>query len=174
MISSLQDIISENNRLKLSSMKLFWHYSFAILLLFIPLIAAFFMFQIRVIKNYTGLSTFKDWLAILVYSSIASAVLFFFQYRNLRFKIIQSNISLIKFEKIIEKTGKELQWNIHEKGENYLIAETGLSLTSRGERITIIKKNNSLFINSISLIGLSFGFGINKRNINAFIKQLNQ
>ena len=93
---------------------------------------------------------------------------FVIKYFALRFKSIKANITDEKFKVVIDKTIKELNWKAIKRNKSLLIAESNSSLIGYGERVTIIKDNNVILINSICNPDAQmsiFSFGGNEKNI---------
>jgi len=167
--------IKETNRLKLSKWQLFWHYSVVSFILIIPLMNLYSMFEIEVTGTYTGVRTTQEHLSVGLPWLIPAIIFGIIQYRRLNFKSIETELTPEKFKSIAEQAGKEMNWNFMNLTKDYAIAFTGFNWLSWGERITIVRKDNEVLINSIcdpdNRPSVS-SWGQNRKNINAFKKRI--
>lgn len=168
--------MKETNRLKLSNWQLFWHYSIVPFILIIPITNLYFVFQIEVTGTYTGVMSTQEHLNIGLPWLIPSIILAIIQYRRLNFKRLNRRLKPEEFKSIAEEAGKEMNWTFMKLTKDYAIAITGFNWASWGERITIIRKENEVLINSIcdpdNRPSVS-SWGQNRKNINAFKKRMN-
>jgi hypothetical protein len=157
-------------RVELNKKEFFWHYSIVPFLLAIPLIDIFYD-----IKNNQSLMEIK-YSYVLIFLAI---LVFYIQRNRLKFKKIQSFSTLASFNVAVEKTANELHWLVDYKTNNFVHAHRKFDYRtsgSWGEMITIIRIENTIFINSIcdpnGLFTSLLSYGYNKRNVNQFILNL--
>jgi hypothetical protein len=67
----------------------------------------------------------------------------------LRFRIIHTSAGVEEFRKAAKKTAKKLEWEIEYMTNDIMIATSGFSGMSWGERITIIRDKDRVLFNSI-------------------------
>lgn len=106
-----------------------------------------------------------------------SFLLYLLQKKRLRFKIVETNLSIDEIYKIVDDTAKQLGWILNKKSSTHLTANTNPKFTSGswGEQITIIFTENKILVNSIcdlnkkaSLVSM----GRNKKNEQTFINNI--
>ena len=167
--------MKETNRLKLSNWQLFWHYSIVPFILIIPIMNLYSVFQIEVTGTYTGVRSTEEHLSAGLPWLIPAIIFAIIQYRRLNFKKLNKRLTPQEFKTIAEQAGEEMNWNFMNLTKDYVIAVTGLNWASWGERITIIRKENEILINSIcdpdNRPSVS-SWGQNRKNINAFKKRI--
>ena len=170
-------IMKETNRLKLSKGQLFWHYSIVPFLLIVPTIILYDLIQIEVTGTHTGIKSTRELLSVGLLWLLAAVIVAIIQYRRLNFKKLNKHLTPDEFKSISEQAGEEMNWIFMRLSEDCAIAITGFTWTSWGERITIIRKENEILINSIcdpdNKLSVS-SWGQNGKNINAFKKRINQ
>lgn len=168
-------IMKDTNRLKLSNWQLFWHYSITPFILIIPIMNLYSVFQIEVTGTYTGVRSTQEHLNVGLPWLIPAMFFAIIQYHKLSFKRLNTQLSPEKFKSIIYQTGHEMNWNFIYLTKDYAIAITGFNWASWGERITIIRKENEIIINSIcdpdNRPSVS-SWGQNRKNINALKKRI--
>lgn len=168
-------IMKETNRLKLSNWQLFWHYSIVPFILIIPIMNLYSVLQIEVTGTYTGVRSTQEHLSVGLPWLVPAIIFAIIQYRRLNFKKLNTHLTPEEFKTIAEQAGEEMNWNFMNLTKDYAIAITGFNWASWGERITIIRKENEILINSIcnpdNRPSVS-SWGQNRKNINAFIKRI--
>ena len=175
MTKNINDMINKKC-LNLTFLQKMNFYGGVFLILFIFSLNAYSLFEIHITHTYQGLRTSKELINVsLLFFSIA-VIYFFIKKRRLRFFEIKLNYNADNFEKALQKTSEELKWTIIENNENYIHAiRTSNWSGSWGERITIIKLENSILINSIcdpKKIGSDASYGWNKKNKKIFMKNI--
>jgi hypothetical protein len=167
--------MKETRRLLLSKWQTFWHFSVVPFILFTPIMSAIAIFQIELSGTYSGVRTTEEhfnsgwpWL-------IPAIIFAVIQYRRLNLKEIEASLSADEFKQTFKAVGKEMNWQIESLTSDIIIAKTGFSWASWGERITIIRDKNFILINSIcdpdNRPSIS-SWGRNRRNINAIVKAI--
>ncbi len=157
----------------------FWqkegHYGLVIYLLVIPAIFLFFLTRDLIAGDYTKMK----W-EILVAGLAASGLSFFvyrLQRKRLRFVTVDTALHRDQLMKIIELTGRELQWLPFYMDDQVIIAKTfpGFWSGSWGEQITIMFDNGKILINSIcdpDKRSSVFSNGRNSKNINLLVERV--
>lgn len=168
-------IMKQTNRLKLSNWQLFWHYSVIPFILIIPVMSLYYVFEIEVTGTYTGVRSTQELLTVGLPWLIPAIIFAVVQYRRLNFKKLNKHLTPEEFKAIVVQAGQEMNWNFINLTKDYAIAITGFSWVSWGERITIIRKENEILINSIcdpdNRPSVS-SWGQNRKNINTFKKSI--
>jgi hypothetical protein len=166
-------IMKETNRLKLSRTQLFWYYSISPLIMIVLIISSYFSFQAQVNPTFTEKALFFLIIGLLLLILLFIKVLIL--YRSLKFERLKAKLSGEEFKLLVMDTVDEMNWNFIELNEDYAVAESGKNSLIWGERITIVRKENEILINSISgsehLLSGSKWFQ-NRKNINAFKKRI--
>lgn len=134
------ELMKKSGRLLLSKWQLFWHYSIIPFLLIFPIIRI-----IDIIKDQLPLNT----LSIEYAWIIAAAVFYIIQKKRLRFREIKKAVDISSFMEAVEKTVKELEWDILSTKNDTIVAKSGFSWRSWGEQITIIWEKDRILFNSI-------------------------
>ena len=162
----------EKERVQLTKKEFFWHYSIVPFLLVIPLIDIFYDIK----KNQSFMEIKYSYVLILL-----AILMFYIQRNRLQFRKIQRFSSLDSFNVAVQKTANELNWFIDYKTSNFIRAHRKFDYKtggSWGEMITIIRVENTIFINSIcdpnGLFTSLLSYGYNKKNINQFILNLDR
>ncbi len=167
--------MKDTNRLKLSNWQLFWHYSIVPFILIVPIMNLYSVFQIEVTGTYTGVRSTEEHLIVGLPWLIPAIIFAIIQYRRLNFKRLNARLTSEEFKSIAEQAGQEMNWHFMNLTKDYVIAITGFNWVSWGERITIIRKENEILINSIcdpdNRPSVS-SWGQNRKNINAFRKRI--
>ncbi len=133
----------------------------------------FLLFGYIVYDNIKNSNEFGlgSWLVLSL-----SVILFIIQFRQLRFKEFKGNFSTVDLHEALKRTANELEWHIKTENDHYIQAFTYDPFNKKGgDLITIITKDKSSLINSVSdftrrsfpLLSLT-----NKNNIRTFIKHL--
>ncbi|MEZ4803506.1 MAG: hypothetical protein R2797_12100 [Gelidibacter sp.] len=172
-------IMTKTKRLKLSKSDLFWHFSIVPLFLIAPIFTLWSFVEYYLLETYDGVRTPIE-LSKAGIGFLIVAIFFFVLQRNrLKFKEYKSltNIEIQSFDLAIQQTARELDWKMDVWEEDFAKAHRNRSdIASRGEMITIIRKNNKILINSIcdpnKLTSVS-SLGWNKTNRETFIRNLN-
>lgn len=133
------------------------------------------VFQIEVTETYTGVRSTEEHLNVGLPWLIPAIIFAIIQYRRLNFKKLNKHITPQEFKIIAEQAGKEMNWNFMNLTKDYAVAVSSFNGASWGERITIIRKENEILINSIcnpdNRPSVS-SWGQNRKNINAFKKRI--
>lgn len=168
-------IMKKTKRLKLSNWQLFMYYAIVFAFLLISILNLYSVFKIEITGTYTGVRSTQDHLTAGLPWLIPAVVFGIVQFRRLNFKRLEANISPEEFKSIALKAGKEMKWSFINLTNDYAIATTGFNWASWGERITIIRCENEILINSIcdpdNHASVS-SWGQNRKNINAFKKRI--
>lgn len=168
-------IMKETGRLKLSKWQLFWHFSIVPFIMIIPIMSAFAIFQIEVTGTYTGVRTAKEHFDMGWPWLIPAIIFAVIQYRRLDFKKIDISLTSEEFKKITKAAGDEMNWTMENVTNDIVIATTGFTWASWGERVTIVRDTNFILINSIcdpdNRPSVS-SWGRNRKNIEAFRKRI--
>ena len=167
--------MKESNRLKLSNWQLFWHFLVVPFILIIPILNLYSVFEIEVTGTYNGVRSTQEHLSVGLPWLILAVIFGIIQYRRLNFRQLDTKLTAEEFKAIVVEAGQEMNWNFINLTKDYAIAVTGFNWASWGERITIIRKENEILINSIcdpdNRPSVS-SWGQNKKNINAFEKRI--
>jgi hypothetical protein len=170
------DIMKQTKRLKLSRGQGFTHFFIVFLILFIPGMNLFNLFEIYVTNTYDGVRTSEELISSGWLWIIPAIIFYFIQKRRLRYRDVKVKYTNQEFEEAIERTAKEYEWQIEFNNKNIFRAYRPWNWTgSWGEMITIIKVKDKLLLNSIcdpNTISSVASFGWNKRNIDTFLKNL--
>lgn len=168
-------IMKETKRLKLSNWQLFTHYSIVSFFLLIVILNLCSVLEIEISETYTGVRSTQEHLIAGLPWLIPAIVFGIVQFRRLNFKRLEAKISSEEFKSIALKAGKEMKWSFINLTNDYAIATTGFNYASWGERITIIRGENEILINSIcdptNHPSVS-SWGQNRKNINAFKRRI--
>lgn len=164
--------MTETQRLKLKNWDNFWHYSPAIFFLTVPIINLCFIIEARITNNEIVLERIINGLGLIWVFLSLSLIGFLYKYWSLKFKVIDQKVESKHFINAIELTEKELDWRIIRHDENYLFAYSRNTGFSWGQQITIIKKGNKVFINSICKLNQPSFFGGNRKNVDTFKRNL--
>ena len=163
---------TENNfRLKLSVKQKFSYYMPTCIMLIILLLVLN-----SIIEYFFGNDEMGHFiLANLLFCALA-LIIFVFQYKGLYLQKIDIQFSENQFQEAIQRTVKELEWDIEINHEHLLQAYSSDEFSSGwGEMITIVKQDNILYFNSICDPDrrMTFFFiGKNKENKKVFLKNL--
>ncbi len=170
-------IMKKEKRLKLSFWRAIDHYFIVLFFLFIPLITLYSIFEIYVTKTYDGVRTVQELMTATFPFIIPAIVFYFIQKRRLRFIEVQINYTDQEFNEAIKRTAKEYDWRIEYNNKSIFRAYKPWNWTgSWGEMITIIRDKEKLLLNSIcdpDKMSSVVSFGWNKKNIQTFLKNLN-
>ena len=142
--------MKETETLVLTKGRLFWHYSFILFLLFVPLLTTIDVIKYYVTHTYYAQRPIED-LISTGYIWVISAIAFYFiQKTRLKFKVLNISVDSDTFKTAAEQTAKELEWEIQKKTNDLIVAHRDWYWTgSWGEMITIIRDKDRILINSI-------------------------
>jgi hypothetical protein len=167
----------QTKRLTLSRWQMFWHFSVVPFILIMPIMSAIAIFQIEVSGSYGGARTTQKHFNLGWPWLIAASVFAVIQYRRLSLKKVAVSLTAEEFKQSIKEVGTKLNWRMECLTSDLIIANTGFSWASWGERITIIRDKDFLLINSIcdpdnrpSIAS----WGRNRKNIKALLTAINQ
>lgn len=167
--------MKETNRLKLSTWQLLSHYAIVFAFLLISILNLCSVLEIEITGTYTGVRSTQEHLIAGLPWLIPAIVFGIIQFKKLNFKCLEASISTDEFKSIALKAGKEMKWSFIKLTNDYAIARTGFNWASWGERITIIRGENEILINSIcdpdNRSSVS-SWGQNRKNINAFKRRI--
>ena len=166
--------IIKTERMNLTRIDTFWHYSPAIFFLSVPLIDLYFIIESYINKNQVVYDRMINGLGIVWVFLALSIIGFIIKYRSLNFKKLDSNIDSKRFKNAIDLTAKELNWTIIKRNDNYLFAHSWNSFWNWGEQIIIIRNNNNILINSMCKLSKPSysSMGGNQKNIESFERNL--
>lgn len=165
----------EQNELQLSNWDKINHYWSVIFALTIPIL--FIINKTIDLINKTERPSQDGDIYVFAIPILLSFLLYLLQKKRLRFKIVETNLSIDEIYKIVDNTAKELGWIINKKNSTHWTANTNPKFTSGswGEQITIIFTENKILVNSIcdlnkkdSLVSM----GRNKKNEQTFINNI--
>ncbi len=169
-------IMKRNKRMKLTFFQTLTHYGAPLLLLFIVSLTGWSLIEIYLTETYTGVRTTNE----LIKSSLpflGLAVIFtIIQYRRLNFIEIKLTFTDEQFQEAINRTVKDLKWEIVSNNKLFFRAFRPRNWTgSWGEMITILRDKNQILINSIcdpEQMSSITSYGWNRKNIKIFNKNL--
>lgn len=177
--------MKDSGYVQLTGGQYFWHYSVVYILISISIaitIGTRHIYEHSALDKY-NLNKYEPGIDILLlrYIWLVLALAFYFiQTRRLKFKIINVPVSRDVFSDAVQKTAMELDWKITSKTGDLIIAKTVFSWRSWGERITIIRDDERILINSICDPDkwpsvLSFGKNReNRKTFEQFIRDTNK
>jgi len=146
--------MKDTGYVQLARWQYFWHYSIVYLLIAASIAAVIgtrdvyqpsLLDKYNLTKKEPGMDLFLFryvWLVIAL-------IFYYIQTKRLKFKIINVAVSRDIFNEAAQKTAVEINWKIIKKTGDLIIAKTGVSLGSWGERITIIRDDERILMNSI-------------------------
>jgi len=165
----------KNKRLKLNKIDVFLHYSPVFIILIVPIINLFYLISSIVKNDQIGYDRVINGIGLPIVFFFISIILFLLKYKNLKFRTIEIDIDNNEFNKALKLTINELKWQKLTKSKNYFLGLSESSLIGFGERVTIIKKDRLILINSIdnpNNILSNFSFGGNRKNLETFERNL--
>ena len=163
-------------RIKLSPVQRFWHYSVVVFILLIPIAISWYIFK-DLVLGVKGVRSVGQ-LACFGYPWFIPAIgLYYLQRERLKFRRINAVVSHDKFKAAVQTTSQQLGWKWHTPETDVVIAHRGWNWTaSWGEMITIHRLEQCILINSIcdpnSYASIA-SWGWNRKNIRTFEKNLN-
>ena len=163
-------ITKKTKRLKLTFFEALAHYLSIIIFFGFAFIPLWTLSK----KTYTEGGWTEEGLIIFSLIFLLLAILLFFvQYRRLKFKEFNVTFTDKQFKEAVDRTVNELKWLIEQNNENFLRAYRPFNnwSASWGEKITIIKGKDRLLMNSICDPEV-ISWGWNRRNIKTFLKNL--
>lgn len=170
--------MKETKRLKLSRWQTLEHYFPAMFMLIAPAILLFGLFEIFVTKTYDGGKSAGELMTAATPMMIVSIVIYFIQKRRLKFFEVKTEYTIREFQEALQRTSREYEWEIEVNNKELLRARRSSHWTGAwGEVITIIKDKDRLLLNSVcdpDKWSAVTSFGWDKRNINTFLKNLDE
>jgi len=177
--------MKDTGYVQLGKRQYFWHYLVVYILIAASIAAVIGtrdVYQSSVLDKY-NLSKKEPGMELFIfrYGWLVLALIFYYiQTKRLRFKIIKAGVSRDIFNEAVHKTAGELEWKIIKSTGDLVIAKTSVNWRSWGERITIIRDDERIFINSIcdpdkwpSVISLGRNRE-NRKTFEQFIRDLNK
>lgn len=133
------------------------------------------VFEIEVTGTYNGVRSTQEHLTVGLPWLVPAIIFVIVQYRRLNFKRLKVTLTSEEFIFITKQAGGEMNWRLENLTKDYAVAITGFNWGSWGERVTIIRKENEILINSIcdpdNRPSVS-SWGQNRKNIKAFKKRI--
>lgn len=146
-------------------------------MLIAPAFLLFGVFEIFVTKTYDGVRSANELISAASPMLLVAVIFYIIKKRSLRFKEVQIIYTNEEFQEAVKRTANEYKWRIDRNNKKYFRAYRPSNWTgSWGEMITIIREKDRLLLNSIcdpNTIGSITSFGWNKRNVDTFLKNLN-
>ncbi len=158
-------------QLTLSGWQLLAHYFIVVILLIIPSIGLFKIYT----KSYEA-TTIQEhmWFSWPWY--VLAIIFYIIQKRRLKFIEVKIEFTDHEFQEAVKRTVEEYKWKIQLNNKQFFRAFRPWNWSgSWGEMITIIKDKDKLLLNSICdpyKMSSVASYGWNKRNIQAFLKNL--
>ena len=154
----------ETKRIHLSVGDGFTHYGAVLVMILIPLV----FLGVTIFDYLKGepflISQWQGWI-ISIFLALAF-LLFLHQKRQLRFKTVETSLSVKQLISILNKIAKENKWVFISAANNVVIIKTFPTFLSWGEQITIIFDRKRVLINSICDPSLQSSIvGRNKHNV---------
>lgn len=152
------------------------YYTPVLFIFFVGLLPFWFIIELKFLDSYDGVRSAKDmfnisWPLLLLGSFIAAMRWF-----SLKMRKIKIDYSDKDFNEALNRTIRQLNWHVRNNNQQVFVACRYSDRTERwGERITILKLNDGLMLNSIGNpdVYSSFSsFGWNKKNLETFLKNL--
>ena len=167
--------IIKKRRLNLSLSEYFLHYSAGIGIFIVPIINAYFLILYFFSGEKEKLERVTEEIEFPFLLLIISVGIFIKKYKSLEFEKYNIKIDNEKFNRVIQLTSEELNWNKVTQNENYYQGLSESNLIGFGEKVTIVKNKNFILINSIENPNnwwSNFSFGGNRKNKKTFEKNL--
>jgi hypothetical protein len=165
----------KSKRLILSWDEYFLHYLPAIGILVVPILNIYYLATSFFNNDKEGFQRVVDGIGLPIVLLIISSIIFILKYKSLWFKTFDVNNENDRFIQALEQTIKELEWEKVGRQKNYFLGLSESSLIGFGEKITILKADGLIMINSIdnpNNILSNFSFGGNRKNIETFERNL--
>jgi len=138
----------ETGELQLSLRDKSSHYGIVEFLLFIPLVF------LSIILFYYFKGDPKPFVSaeiyIILFPVFLSMLFYLLLKKRLKFKVLHSELDHKDLTAHLIQLCKEQNWTISFHNANIFIAKTNISLTSWGERVTVLFNGNEILVNSIS------------------------
>jgi len=169
--------MQETETLILTKGQTFWHYSLVPFLLIVPVLTTIDVFKYYVTQTYAAARPIEDMISTGYIWIIPAIAFYFIQRRKLKFRTINISVDKNTFIEAVEQTAMELGWTIEKASSDIIIATSGFSWRSWGERITIIRCSDKILFNSICDPDnrpsvASFGMNrVNRRTFEQFVRQ---
>lgn len=165
----------EKNELQLNFWNKIGHYGIVFFVLFIPISLS--CFKISDILNKTEKPNREGEIYFFIVPIILSTLFYLLQKKRLRFKIVETKLTIGEIYKVIDQTAIELGWKINCRKNTYLTAITTPKRISGswGEQITVIFAENKILVNSICDLDKStslVSIGRNKKNEQTLINNI--
>jgi len=163
--------IKEHRRLKPKKWYFFWYYAPTWFFLFLPILNIYFLIRDSINNDTVKLERTINGLGIVWVFLVLAILTFIIKYFALRFKSIKADLTNEEYNSVIDKTIEQLNWEPIKRSQTHLVADSHSSLIGTGERVTIVKNNNEILINSIcnpDSRAAIFSFGGNEKNIWTF------
>jgi hypothetical protein len=162
-----------STRLHLTKKQTFYHYFFVLALpLSLYVVVEGFLFFLNLntdIRKFILILTSLVNLVFVVYFSIR-------QYNSLRFTVFQIQMSINDFNIFMRFLSQKYNWVIEENGNDYCIFTIPFKWYHWGTLMTVIFSENQIQFNSICDLynrPATSSFGLNKKNLQIFISELN-
>ena len=167
--------MKQTKTLILSRWEVFWHYSILTFLLLPPIVSTVDVFKYYVTHTYNSIRPIDDCYTNYIWL-IPAIAFYFIQKKRLKFKVINATVNSTGFKKITQAAATKRHWKFIHQTDDYVEAFTGQTGGgSWGERITIIRDNDRILINSIcdpDNRPSVTSFGKNRSNVVTFERQL--
>jgi hypothetical protein len=164
-------------RLSLTPWEMFSHFIPVLFAFFAGMLPLWWVFEIKFLNSYDGVRSAEDLFTISWPWLVFGSILMVIQWRRLKMRKIQIDFKDKELNEAISRTAQELNWHIQTNNQRVIVASRSSNWTgSWGERVTIVKLNDGLLLNSIcdpDQPASIASFGWNKRNIDIFLKNLN-
>lgn len=173
---NMQDMITQDGRIKLTFGQTIDHYIIVLFFLFVPVLTTYNLFKIFITETYDGKRTAGELITTAIPFFILAIVFIVVQRNRLKLREIKINYTESQFQEAVEQTIIELKWEIEINDEKAFRARRPWNWKSSwGEMITIFKEDGRLLINSIcdpdgKTSVASWGW--NDKNIYVFEKNL--
>ena len=130
----------------------------------------FFILQMSFAESYTGVRSMSDFIRLGTIGLILILIFGIWQYSKLKFKVVEISMSEYDLNQILKECSRQLEWNIV-SNQNNVIIFTRSNFSLWGERITIVKFENKILINSIcdpsAMLAIT-SLGRNSENVRVF------
>ena len=169
------DEILKTKRLHLKGKELINHYLPVCLFLTVPLADIYFLIESKLNKEIEVEQRIIDGFNLVWIFLVLAIVTFIIKYWSLKFKIIESTIDFSNFKRVINVTSKELNWSIITQNDEYIVASANSGFFGFGERVTIVKFEKFILINSIcnpESRPAILSQGGNEKNIQTFTRNI--
>ena len=141
--------MKDTETLVLTKGQTFWHFSIVPFLLIVPILTTIDVFKFYVTHTYSAARPIDEIISTGYIWILPAIAFYFIQRRRLKFKIIKVAVDKDTFEKAVDETAKELEWQFEAVTYDTIVAKSGFSWRSWGEQITIIWSKDKILFNSI-------------------------